>query len=146
MKALKIAALDQDDLEILAAHVQDAVAKPAEMSFDSKSQNFTLPLRRYVWEKKRRWFGRGERRLAALSAGRVTAVRSTGVDRTSETAVLNLLTIRFVPRTGDDDPSGTLELVFSGEAMIALDVECIELRLADLGAAWQTDTRPRHDT
>ncbi|WP_234893327.1 DUF2948 family protein, partial [Agrobacterium vitis] len=29
-------------------------------------------------------------------------------------------------------------------ATIALDVECIEVQLADTGGAWETTSRPRH--
>ncbi len=145
MNELKLAALDADDLLIISAYVQDAVVKPIEISYDGRSRTLIVPLRRYVWEKKRRFLSRGERRLAALSVARVSSLRSTGIDRSAEDAVLNLLALRFVPATGEADPSGTIELTFSGGAAIAADVECIELRLADLGAAWQTENRPAHD-
>ena len=147
MNELKIAALDADDLLIVSAHLQDAIVRPVEASLDRKTQTFVIPLRRFVWEKKKRWLGRarGERRLAALSIARVSAVRSTGIDQLAEETVLNLLAIRFTPKAENDDPSGTIELTFSAGAAIALDVECIELRLADLGAAWQTESRPAHD-
>jgi hypothetical protein len=56
--------------------------------------------------------------------------------------VLSLLAIRFVP--GAEAPAGTLELIFSGDAAIRLDVDYIEARLADLGAAWEAAARPRH--
>ena len=147
MNELKIAALDADDLLIVSAHLQDAIVRPVEASLDRKTQTFVIPLRRFVWEKKKRWLGRarGERRLAALSIARVSAVRSTGIDQLAEETVLNLLAIRFTPNAENDDPSGTIELTFSAGAAIALNVECIELRLADLGAAWQTESRPAHD-
>ncbi|OXT01622.1 hypothetical protein B7H23_01220 [Notoacmeibacter marinus] len=144
MEALKLAAFDTDDLVVVSAHCQDALAKPVEASFDKRTRTFVLPIRRYAWEKKRRFFGRGERRLAALSIGAVSAVRSSNIDQAADEAVLNLLAIRFTPSEAEDDPGGTVELVFSADATIALDVECIELRLADLGAAWQTENRPAH--
>ncbi|RLQ89340.1 DUF2948 family protein [Notoacmeibacter ruber] len=145
MDALKLAALDIDDLVILSAHTQDALVKPVEASYDRRTRTFLLPLRRYAWEKKRRFLGRGERRLSALSVSGVTAVRSTGIDRSAEEAVLNLLALRFTPSDAQDDPGGAIELTFSGDATIALEVECLELRLADLGAAWQTENRPAHE-
>jgi hypothetical protein len=37
-----------------------------------------------------------------------------------------------------------VELLLSGGGTIALDVECIEVALADIGGAWETATRPRH--
>ena len=43
-----------------------------------------------------------------------------------------------------EGPEGTLELVLSGNASIALDVECVEVQLADTGGAWETSLKPRH--
>ena len=40
--------------------------------------------------------------------------------------------------------SGTVELTFSGDAAIRRDVDYVEARLADLGAAWETTSRPHH--
>ena len=44
----------------------------------------------------------------------------------------------------DEGPEGTLELLLSADATIALDVECIEAQLADTGGAWETGLKPRH--
>ncbi|MCP1198586.1 DUF2948 family protein [Notoacmeibacter sp. MSK16QG-6] len=145
MNELKLAAFDADDLVVISAHCQDALAKPVEAAYDRRTQTFVLPLRRYAWEKKRRFFSRGERRLAVLSVARVSAVRSTNIDQSADESVLNLLAVQFAPNGLEDDPGGTVELIFSADATIALEVECIELRLADLGAAWQTESRPAHD-
>jgi hypothetical protein len=56
-------------------------------------------------------------------------------------AVLDLLALTFRP---SEPPSGTLVLALAGGGEIHLDVECIEVRLTDLGAAWSTDHRPHH--
>jgi hypothetical protein len=56
--------------------------------------------------------------------------------------VLSLLAITFQP---SEAPAGTLSLVFSGGGTVRLDVECIEARLSDLGAAWETGSRPSHE-
>lgn len=55
--------------------------------------------------------------------------------------MLNLLAITF---EAGDAPSGTIVLTFSGGAALRLEVECIEAQLADLGAAWETPSRPSH--
>jgi hypothetical protein len=34
--------------------------------------------------------------------------------------------------------------VFSGNAGVRLEVECIEAQLADMAAAWQARARPEH--
>ncbi|MCT8990332.1 DUF2948 family protein [Chelativorans sp. SCAU2101] len=144
MDLLKLAALDEEDLSVISAHVQDAVAKVGEMTFSKREKRFAMVMRRFAWEKEKGGLFRRtshERRLAALNFDRVLAVRSTSIDKNRPETVLALLAVRFMP---SDAPSGTIELAFSGGATIHLDVECIETRLSDLGAAWETPVKPRH--
>jgi hypothetical protein len=35
-------------------------------------------------------------------------------------------------------------LLFSGGGVLRLEVECLEVELADLGPAWSVDRRPAH--
>ncbi|WP_173935017.1 DUF2948 family protein [Chelativorans sp. Marseille-P2723] len=148
MDLLKLAALDEEDLAIVSAHVQDAVSKIGEMKFYRREKRFAMTVRRFVWEreqKRGRFLRRRthERRLSAIQFDRVLAVRSTGIDVNKPEEVLSLLAIRFIP---GDAPSGVVELAFAAGATLHLDVECIEARLCDLGAAWETPVRPHHST
>jgi hypothetical protein len=72
---------------------------------------------------------------------RVMKVRTLGVTPGEAERVLNLLAIEF---TETDNPSGTVTLVFSGGAAIALEIECIETGMADLGPEWQAEHCPTH--
>ncbi|MBW8284028.1 MAG: DUF2948 family protein [Rhizobium sp.] len=142
MTSLKLLALDTDDLAVMSAHMQDAVFKVADITFQPRPGLFALAVNRFVWEgagEKRRNY---ERRRAMLSFKRVSAVRSIGFDRRKGDDVLSLLAIRF--RVEGEGPEGVVELVLSGGGMIALDVECIEAQLADTGGAWETSHKPGH--
>jgi hypothetical protein len=55
---------------------------------------------------------------------------------------LSLLAITFEE---GEAPSGTATLVFSGGAAIRLDLECVEVRLKDLGPVWEADGTPDHE-
>lgn len=143
MEPLKLAALDEEDLNILSAHAQDALMLVGDIEYHPARKQFLVPMNRFVWERKGGLFSRqNERRRALLSFDRVLAMRSTGVRRDRPQDVLSLLTISFVPAR--EAPAGTVELVFSGTAAIQLDVECIEAGLADLGPAWDVPFRPVH--
>jgi hypothetical protein len=142
MTDLKLLALDKDDLGIISAHVQDAVFKVGDVHWSAVDKLFSIAANRFVWEMaagKRKGF---ERHRAALAFKRVEAVRSTGINRNRKDEVLSLLAVSFTQK--GDGPEGTVELVLSGAATIALDVECIEVALADIGGAWETATKPRH--
>jgi hypothetical protein len=142
MDMLKLVALDEEDLAIVSAHVQDAVARVGDLRFEAPARRFLLPMNRFAWETQQGWMpGRPQRRNAVLHFNRVTAVRSAGVPRKTADEVLSLLALRFVP---GEAPAGVVELVFSGAAAIHLEVECIEARLTDLGGAWEASSRPRH--
>lgn len=152
MTDLKLLSLDEEDLAILSAHMQDAVFKPADVDYAAKSGVFSVAVNRFVWEKA----GKGggifrraksfERRRALLTIKRVQAVRSIGISQTDKDQVINLLAVTFTPKSDDkgDGPEGRVELVCAAGATIALDVECIEVQLADTGGAWETTSRPRH--
>lgn len=142
MTELKLLALDKDDLEIVSAHMQDSVFKVGDVHWSPASGQLSLAANRFAWEaaqEKRKSF---ERRRAALVFKRVQAVRSAGIDPKKKEDVLALLAIRFIQK--GEGPDGTVELLLSGKATIALDVECLEVALADIGGAWETASRPRH--
>ncbi len=142
MEQLKLLALDADDLEIVSAHVQDAVMQIGAFDWRPNEKRFLIEMNRFVWEKAGGTFRRhNERRRSVLHFDRVLAVRSAGIDRAKRQDVLSLLTVGFAE---DDAPAGTIELLFAGGGSVALDVECIEARLTDLGAAWAASSRPVH--
>ncbi|MBB5665106.1 hypothetical protein GGE68_003320 [Rhizobium leguminosarum] len=142
MTELKLVALDDEDLAIISAHMQDSVFKVGDIDWSPRDAQFALAVNRFVWEgaeRKRRGF---ERRRTALVFKRVLAVRSLGIDRGKRDEVLSLLALRFEQK--GEGPEGTIELSLSGTASIALDVECIEVQLADIGGAWEASSKPRH--
>jgi hypothetical protein len=143
MEQLKLAALDAEDLGVLAAHLQDAVMKVGDIDWRPREKRLVLTLNRFVWEKAGAGDRSFERRRAMLHFARVEAVRSTRIRRDAPDAVLSLLTVRFEP---GEAPAGRVVLEFSGGGALAAEVECIEAGLADLGAAWATASRPAHET
>jgi hypothetical protein len=141
MDSLKLIALDEADLAVISACLQDAVFKTGDTAFLGKDSVFTLEANRFVWEegKDKKTF---ERRRALLAIKQVRSVKSLGVNLKDTDAVHSLLALRFV--AGEEAPEGALELVLSGGAVIRLDVACMELQLADIGGGWETKFKPRH--
>lgn len=143
MSQLKLIALDTQDLEIVSAHVQDAVIKVEDIAYVAAEKRFVIAMNRFVWENRPGFFTRRhERRRSVLHFEGVLAVRSFGFARDAGDDVLSLLAIRF--ESGEGIPGGVIELTCAGGAAIRLDVDYVEARLADLGAAWETGSRPVH--
>lgn len=146
MDQLRLNALDADDLAVVSAHCQDAALRVGDLRLDARAGRLLVPMNRFVWEraKPRGWFGRSgddERRRSVLRFDRVVSASRVGIDPGAPEDVLSLLALRWTP---SDEPSGSIELVFAGEAAIRLQVECIEVQLTDLGASWSTSSRPSH--
>ena len=140
MTPLKLIALDADDIEIISAHVQDAVLKVGDIAYLPKERRFVIAMNRFNWQESRD--SSGERRRTVLHFERVEHVRQRNIRRDSRDGVLNLLAVTFEAGSA---PAGTVNLIFSGGGAIQLDVECIEARLGDLGSAWETGNRPHHE-
>jgi hypothetical protein len=142
---LKLIAFDADDLAIVSAHLQDAVAQIGDMAYLPREQRFVMLLNRFDWGKAAAPGSKDayERRRAALRIDRVLKAKLQGIDLKAKRQVLAMLAVQYTPN-GSEDPGGTLTLVFAGGPAIRLDVECIEAALEDLGAAWKTKRKPRH--
>ncbi len=139
---LKLLAMDDEDLAVISAHVQDAVLKVSDLVNLPKEHRFALGMNRFIWEKAEGGRKNFERRRAALTFDRVLSVQTSRIRRDRPEAVLELLAIAFEP---GEAPAGNVTLHFAGGGAIRLTVECIEARLADLGAAWSTRLKPSHD-
>lgn len=152
MTDLKLIALEPEGLQIVSAHLQDAVLTIADIAYLPREKRFAALLNRFDWSEAHRAgepAARGAdkpafaRRRTALRFERVTAARLKGIDLTDKKRVLNLLAIQFEGHDGAE-PAGFVSLIFAGDAEIRIDVECIETEMRDLGAVWATDSKPEH--
>jgi hypothetical protein len=140
MDDLKLLALDTEDLEVLSAHLQDAVLKVGDMAFLPADKRFALVANRFDWDSADA--GQNRRRRTGLHFDRVLRVRRQRIRTDAPDAVLNLLAVTF---EATEAPSGLVTLVFSGGAAVQLEVECLECQMRDLGPVWETASRPVHD-
>lgn len=160
MPDLKLIALDQDDLGVLSAHLQDAVLRVGDMVYRPREKRFVAVANRFDWGKALSPAPKTtrpakandglERRRTGLRFERVLAAKIAGFDPNDRRATLALLAITFAPARGPQppdtpaSPDGDVTLTFSGGAAIRLTVECLEAEMKDLGAAWATKRSPSH--
>jgi len=141
MDQLKFIVLDGEDLEVVSAHLQDAVAKVSDVHWRPQEKRLVLALNRFDWESAQSSSPQYQRRRAALRFERVLSCKCRDVNPAGKDAVLNLLAIEF---RETDAPSGVVTIAFSGGATLRLEVECLESELADLGPSWRTAVCPSH--
>ncbi len=146
VQPLKLLALDEQDLQVLSAHLQDAVLRVADIAFVPAEKRFAMIANRFDWESasggkatRKKGF---RRRRSALRFERVLGVQLQGMEQNAKSAVLELLAMQF---EAEDKPEGFVTLVFAGDAAIRLHVECIEAEMRDLGPVWKTKMKPEHN-
>ena len=141
MDQLKLIALDREDIEVVSAHLQDAVVKTADIRWRPAEKRLVVALNRFDWETAKGGSPEFRRRRAALRFERVTACKCRNCTAVEKEQVLNLLAVSFEET---DQPAGVITLQFSGGAALRLEVECLEAELADLGPIWVTECCPAH--
>jgi hypothetical protein len=139
---LKLMAEDASDLDIIAAAAQDALLRVGDVRYDQKARRFAAMINRFRWEQAGEK-GPFERVRSALSFESVLSVKSRKVRLDAPDAVASLLSVSFTPDA--EPPGGNVRLVFAGGGEIALEVECLDALLMDMGAAWRTPRRPDHE-
>ncbi len=136
---LRLFALDEEDLAILSANMQDAKILVADMAYMPGQKRFALAGKRFDWAKAAA--GGCERCATGLHFERVLGVTRIGFAQGERDRELNLLALGFEVA---DAPAGHVTLVFSGGAAVRLEVECIEAQMRDLGPRWPCDKQPAH--
>lgn len=144
---LKLVALDRDDIEVVSAHVQDALVRIADIFWQPREHRFVMALNRFDWmtaaDAKAESNANYRRCRTALRFERVISCKCRNLDQSNKDARLNLLAVEFVER---DAPAGLVTMIFSGGAVIRLEVECLEAELADLGEIFVAGACPNHFT
>ena len=135
---LKLLAQDADDLAVISAALQDAVAKIGDIRWDASARTLTLACNRFRWESGAK---KGERIRSALQLGDVTGVQARKLRRDAKGAVVELLSVAFEP---GEAPGGAVLLTFAGGGDLKVSVDCLDVILADVSDAWSTPRRPGH--
>ena len=146
-RPLRLMAVEPSDLEVISTLTQDAVFPVTEMSWRPAERRFALLVNRFRWEDAD--FARSrardfERVQSVLEVGDVKAIRSQGVDRSDKDVILSLLAMGW---DDGEDGTGTLTLTLAGDGAIALDAECVNVRLTDVTRPYIAPSRkaPKHD-
>ena len=135
---LRLLAQDAEDLAVLSAALQDAVARIGDIHWDAQARTLTLACNRFRWESGGKT---GERVRSALQLGDVTGVQARNLKRDAKAAIVELLSISFEP---GETPGGTVLLTFAGGGDLRVGVDCLDVVLADVSEPWATPRRPGH--
>ena len=140
---LKLLATSDEDLKIVAAHLQDAIVSIKDIANLKKNRIFLIQLNRFMWEDIEKGVFRKNKRIRTiLKFDNVINVLSKNINTVKEKNFLDFLTIEsnLMP-----DKSYEIKLIFSGDAVIRIKTEVIDVTLDDQGSAWESKTKPKHN-
>ena len=139
---LALMAADKEDLEVVSAVLQDAVAKVGDMTYLPSSRRFAFVANRFVWEEgAKKKLGPFTRVRVGAHFDDVVGVRTKAVRLDAKDAVVDILAVDFV----GDENGGTITLTLAGGGAIALDVEAINATVEDISEPWRTQNKPDHE-
>ena len=138
MKPLRLRAVDDDDLEVLAGVLQSARMPLAEVTWIEEDRRFAALFRRFCYEVPG---GEGMQVDCALVLDRVARVEVWDLDHLGCDGDAELMTIISESRR---EKAASISLVFRKGGLIRLETDAIEGRLADIGQPAAAGDRPRY--
>jgi len=140
---LKLLATSDEDLRVVSAHLQDAIVSTQDIISLKKNRIFLIQLNRFMWEDVEKGIFRKNKRIrTVLKFDNVINVLSKNINTNESKNFLDFLTIEsnLLP-----DNSYEIKLIFSGNTMIKIKAEVIDVTLDDQGAPWESKTQPKHN-
>ena len=141
-KNLKLIARTEEDLKVVSAHLQDAIGNISDIANLEKNKIFLIQLNRFMWEDVEKGVFRKNKRIrTVLKFENVIKVHSKNINRFKKDKFLDFLTIEtnLMP-----DNNYEMKIVFSGDSIIKVITEVIEVTLDDQGDSWDTKNMPKH--
>ena len=141
-KNLKLIARTEEDLRIISAHLQDSIASVTNIANLQKNKIFLMQLNRFMWEDVEKGVFRKNKRIrTVLKFENVIKVLSKNINQSKKDKFLDFLTIETNQMP---DNNYEMKIVFSGDLIIKVFSEVIEVTLDDQGDAWDTKNMPKH--
>ena len=141
-KNLKLIAKTQEDIKVVSAHLQDSIATVSDIANLKKNKIFIMQLNRFMWEDVEKGLFRKNKRIRTiLKFENVVKVHSKNINQSKKDKFLDFLTIETYPMP---DNNYEMKIVFSGDSMIKIITEVIEVTLDDQGIPWTTKNMPAH--
>ena len=142
-KNLKLIARTEEDLRVVSAHLQDSIASVADIANLKKNKIFLMQLNRFMWEDVEKGVFRKNKRIRTiLKFENVLEVHSKNINQKDKNQFLDFLAIECQQTP---NKHYEMKLIFSGDSIIKVIAEVIEVTLDDQGEPWDTKNKPKHE-
>jgi hypothetical protein len=143
VRNLKLIAKTDEDLRVISAHLQDSIVKISDIANLKKNKIFLMQLNRFMWEDVEKGVFRKNKRIrTVLKFENVLTASSKNVSQKKNDRFLDFLAIESSKMP---DKNYQMNLIFSGDIIIKLITEAIEVTLDDQGSSWESKSKPSHE-
>ena len=148
---LRLLAHDRDDVGVLSALLQDAIVPSSDMRFDRKLSEFVIVANRFCWELEpsadvKSSDGKPiyERHLCGIRIAHVQSVQHHNWPKLRQYGLFNLLALGLIDMAEKARDGAILQFEFSGGSSLRLNVDDVDIVLADLDVGHPTSLQPAH--
>ena len=139
---LKLIGKSQEDLKVISAYSQDSIVAVKDIIFLEKNRIFIMIINRFMWEDIEKGLTRQNKRIrCAIRFEEILKVKSKNINQRKRNKILECLAIKCNEIL---DKNYEIKIFFSGDGIITLISETIEVILCDLGEAWSVKHIPKH--
>tara|TARA_B100001123_G_scaffold402451_1_gene490056 strand:+ start:301 stop:741 length:441 start_codon:yes stop_codon:yes gene_type:complete len=139
---LKLLCKNQEGLKVISAYTQDSIVAVKDIVFLKQNRIFIMMLNRFMWENIEKGISEHNQRIrCAIKFEEVLKVQSKEINQKSRNKNLECLAIKC---NEISDNNYEIKIFFSGNSIITLISETIEVVMHDIGKAWNVKHIPEH--
>ena len=139
---LKLIGKNTEDLKTISAYCQDSIVKIRDFLYLKENKIFIMLLSRFMWEDLERGLFRKYKRIKSiLKFSNVNSVKSKNINQFQKKRNLELLALKpFINKKNTYE----INLIFSGNGIMLLNSEDIDVMLDDQEFFWEVKKFPKH--
>jgi len=139
---LKLIAKNQDDLRVISAYSQDSIVSVRDIIFLKKNRIFLMMINRFMWEDAEKGIFRENKRIrSAIKFEDIFDVKAKKINQKNKNKNLECLTIKCKKNLNENYE---IKIFFSGDSIITLISEAIEVIMHDIGEPRIVKYVPKH--
>ena len=139
---LKLIGKNIEDLKTISAYSQDSIVKIKDIVYLKENKIFILMLSRFMWEDLEKGVFRNYKRIkSVLKFNFIESVLAKNINQQQKNRNLELLAIKS---NYNQNNLYDISLIFSGNNIILLKSEEIDVMLDDQEYFWEVKYSPKH--
>ena len=139
---LKLIGKNIEDLKTISAYCQDSIVKIKDLVYLKENKIFIMMLSRFMWEDIEKGVFRNYKRIkSVLKFNFIESVLAKNINQHQKNRNLELLAIKS---NYNQNNLYDINLIFSGNSIILLNSEEIDVMLDDQEYFWEVKHSPKH--